>query len=81
MQLPPIPVSMLGWRPTIPAELDGHKTRLPVDTGAFFDAPSPAEAGEFKLPLSSAPHGPYVTGGLGNLFPRIATVNNLRAGP
>lgn len=80
-QLPPIPVTMLGWRPTIPAQLDGHRTRLLVDTGAFFDALSPAEATEFNLSLSAAPPGLYVTGGLGDLYPKIATVRNLRLGP
>jgi tetratricopeptide (TPR) repeat protein/predicted aspartyl protease len=78
---PSIPVTVVDWRPTIPAELDGHQTRLLVDTGAFFDALSPAEATEFKLPLSSAPHGFYVMGGLGNLYPKIATVEKLRLGP
>lgn len=77
----PVPVTMMGWRPTISAELDGHKTRLLVDTGAFFDALSPAEATEFDLPLHSAPPGLYVTGGMGDLYPRIATVKSLRLGP
>lgn len=81
VQSPPIPVTMLGWRPTIPAELDGHETRLLVDTGAFFDTLSPAEAAEFKLPLSEAPYGAYITGGLGNLVPKLATVKDLRVGP
>lgn len=77
----PIPVTMMGWRPTIPAQLNGHATRLLVDTGAFFDALSPAEATQFNLPLSPAPHGFYVVGGLGNVFPKIATVKSLRVGP
>ena len=81
VQLPPIPVTMTGWRPTVPAELDGHKTRLLVDTGAYFDALSPAEAGEFKLPLSPAPRYLFVSGGFGNLYPKITAVNNLRVGP
>lgn len=81
VQFPPIPVTMLGWRPTVSAELDGHRTQLLVDTGAFFDALSPAETAEFKLPLSSAPHGMYIEGGLGNLFPKMATVKNLKVGP
>ncbi|HJS89592.1 MAG TPA: aspartyl protease family protein [Steroidobacteraceae bacterium] len=81
VQLPPIPVTMLGWRPTVSAELDGHPTRLLVDTGAFFDALSPAETTEFKLPLSSAPHGMRIEGGLGNLIPKMATVKDLRIGP
>jgi len=81
VQSPAIPVTMMGWRPTIPAELDGHKTRLLVDTGAFFDTLSPAEAAEFHLPLSSAPYGLYITGGLGNLVPKIATIKSLKVGP
>ncbi|MGB6487092.1 MAG: retropepsin-like aspartic protease [Steroidobacteraceae bacterium] len=81
VQLPPIPVTMMGWRPTVPAELDGYKTQLLVDTGAFFDGLSPAEAAEFKLPLSPAPRYLYVSGGLGNLYPKIATVSSLRVGP
>ena len=81
VQSPSIPVTMMGWRPTIPAQLDGHKTRLLVDTCAFFDTLSPAEAAEFKLPLSAAPYGAYITGGLGNLVPKIATIKNLEVGP
>jgi len=81
VQSPPIPVTMMGWRPTIPAELDGHKTRLLVDTGAFFDTLSPAEAAQFNLPLSAAPYGAYITGGLGNLVPKIASVRSLSVGP
>lgn len=81
VQSPPIPVTMMGWRPTIPAELDGHKTRLLVDTGAFFDTLSPAEAAEFHLSVSPAPYGAYITGGLGNLVPKIATVKSLSVGP
>src|SRR6185437_8555821 len=42
---------------------------------------SPAEAAEFHLPLSSAPYGLYITGGLGNLVPKIATVKSLKVGP
>jgi tetratricopeptide (TPR) repeat protein/predicted aspartyl protease len=78
---PPIPVTMLGWRPTVPVELDGNKTRLLVDTGAFFDMLSPAEAAQFKLPLSSPPFGLYVAGGLGNLEPQVATVKSFALGP
>jgi tetratricopeptide (TPR) repeat protein/predicted aspartyl protease len=80
-QFPPIPVTMLDWRPTIAAELNGHQTRLLVDTGAFFDALSPAEVAEFKLPLSSAPYGMRILGGLGNLVPKVATVKTLQVGP
>jgi len=80
-QLAPIPVTMIGWRPTIAAELNGNRTRLLVDTGAFFDVLSPAEAAEFNLPLSPTPHGYYITGGLGTLRPQIATVKDLKLGP
>lgn len=80
LQLPSVPVIMMGLRPTIPAELDGNKTRLLVDTGAFFDTLSPAEATQFKLPLSDTPMGYYITGGLGNLHPQIATVKSLKLG-
>lgn len=80
LRYPPIPVTMLGWRPTIPAELNGAKTRLLVDTGAYTDALSPAEATEFKLPLTWAPPGYYISGGLGDLQPKIATVKTFRLG-
>lgn len=77
---PAFPVTMVGGYPTIPAELDGAKTRLLVDTGAFVDTLSPAEATEFKLPLSSAPNGYRIIGGFGDLHPSVATIKTLTLG-
>lgn len=78
---PDIPVTMLNGRPTIPAEINGFKTRLLVDTGAYVDTLSPAEAAEFKLPLTWAPPGYFISGGLGNLQPKVATIKSLVIGP
>lgn len=77
---PAFPVTMMDGLPTIPAELNGAKTRLLVDTGAFVDTLSPAEATEFKLPLSSTPREYRIFGGLGDLHPSVATVKTLTLG-
>lgn len=77
---PALPVTMLDGYPTIPAELNGMNTRLLVDTGAFVDALSPAEATQFKLPLSATPRDYRILGGLGDLHPSVATVKTLTLG-
>jgi tetratricopeptide (TPR) repeat protein len=73
MMFPPLPVKMENLRPVISANIDGVDARFIVDTGSFFDFLSPAAAAEFKLPLSWAPPGYYVSGIGGLLVPKIAT--------
>jgi tetratricopeptide (TPR) repeat protein/predicted aspartyl protease len=70
---PPLPVRMEDLRPVIATEINGAEARFIVDTGSFFDFLSPAAAAEFKLPLTDAPTGYYVSGIGGSFVPRIAT--------
>ena len=71
---PPLPVKMDDLRPVIAADINGTEARFILDTGSFFDFMSPAAATEFKLPLSSAPYGYYVSGIGGSFIPKVATV-------
>lgn len=80
VRYPAIPVTMQDGYPTIPVAINGIRTRLLVDTGAFVDVLSPAEATEFALPLSSAPPDYRISGGFGDLRPRVATVKTLTLG-
>lgn len=73
MMTPPLPVKMENLRPVITATIDGVEARFIVDTGSFFDFLSPAATAEFKLPLSDAPYGYYVSGIGGSFVPKIAT--------
>jgi len=72
---PPIAVKMEGTRPVITANINGVDAQFIVDTGSFFGFISPAAVAEFKLPLSNAPFGLFVTGVGGSEIPQLATVN------
>ena len=69
----PLPVRMEDLRPVITADIDGVPAQFIVDTGSFFDFLSPAAAAQFKLPLSYAPFGYFVSGVGGSVTPQIAT--------
>ena len=71
---PPMPVRMDNMQPVVSAQINGADARFVVDTGSFFDFLSPAAAAQFKLPLTYAPPGSYVTGvGGSSVQPQIAT--------
>jgi len=70
---PPVLVAMENLRPVIATDINGVEARFIVDTGSFFDFLSPVAAAEFKLPLSDAPFGYYVSGIGGSFVPKIAT--------
>jgi tetratricopeptide (TPR) repeat protein len=85
MLSPQVPIRMENLRPVISAEINGAEARFIVDTGSFWGFLSPAAAADFKLPLSDAPFGFYVSGIGGSFIPKIATVKTfsvagLRAG-
>jgi tetratricopeptide (TPR) repeat protein len=73
LMTPQLPVRMDNLRPVITASINGVDAEFIMDTGSFFDFLSPAAAAEFKLPLSDAPYGYYVSGIGGSVIPRIAT--------
>jgi tetratricopeptide (TPR) repeat protein len=74
MMYPRVPVRMEDLQPIIAARIDGVEAQFIVDTGSFFDFLSPAAAAQFKLPLTYAPPGYFVTGvGGTSVQPQVAT--------
>lgn len=73
----PLPVRMQGLQAVISAKINGTDAPFVIDTGSFFDFLSPGAAAQFKLPLSYAPPGFYVTGvGGSSVLPQVATVKS-----
>jgi predicted aspartyl protease/tetratricopeptide (TPR) repeat protein len=72
-----LPVTMRGMRASVPVSVDGHKTDLWLDSGAFFNFMSRAKASEFALPLKALPDGFYISGIGGAAQAELATVKNL----
>lgn len=69
-------VLMEGPRASIPVKINGSETRLWLDSGAFFNFMSAAQAAEFKLPKEPLPDGFFVTGIGGSYVPSLATVSD-----
>lgn len=70
----PVPIRIDNLQPVISAKINGAEAEFIVDTGSFFDFLSPAAAAQFKLPLTYAPPGFYVTGvGGSSVLPQLAT--------
>ena len=75
----PVPIRMDNLQPIVSAKIDGADAEFIVDTGSFFDFLSPAAAAQFKLKLTYAPPGYYVTGvGGSSVLPQVATVKDFR---
>ena len=75
----PVPVRMQGLQPVIYASVNGIDAPFAIDTGSFFGFLSPGAAAQFRLPLSYAPPGFYVTGvGGSSVLPQIATVKSFK---
>jgi tetratricopeptide (TPR) repeat protein/predicted aspartyl protease len=59
-----LPVEMVGGRATTMVKINGHDTRFIIDTGAFFNTMSHANAVALGVRLRSAPFG-FRIGGVG----------------
>src|SRR5271170_4370135 len=57
-----LPVTMMGLRPMITAQINGADAQFIADSGAFYSMITPASAAEFKLNTTAAPWGLRVTG-------------------
>ncbi|MBB6187701.1 aspartyl protease family protein [Rhodanobacter sp. MP7CTX1] len=57
-----LPVEMVGSRATTMVKINGNNTRFILDTGAFFNIMSSANASSLGLKLQSAPFGYRVSG-------------------
>ncbi|CAN5668388.1 hypothetical protein BH10PSE14_BH10PSE14_37570 [soil metagenome] len=61
-QLAELKVTMVGAKPMVDAQINGHPVRFVADSGAFFSSISPGSAREFGLSLSSLPPGLQIRG-------------------
>lgn len=52
---PDIPVTMIGLKPTVHAQINGQDALLVADSGAFFSTLTPAAAAQFQLPYQQFP--------------------------
>jgi predicted aspartyl protease/cytochrome c-type biogenesis protein CcmH/NrfG len=57
-----LPVEMVGSRATTTVKINGNSTRFILDTGAFFNTMSKANAASLGLKLEPAPFGYRITG-------------------
>ena len=73
-QLAEFPVTMVGTQPIMHALINGTDASLLADSGAFVSMLTPAAATEYKLPLTMAPFGMYVSGVGGSQTPAVAMV-------
>jgi clan AA aspartic protease (TIGR02281 family) len=62
MQYGTLPVEMVGSRATTMVKINGTNTRFILDTGAFFNTMSSANAASLGLRLEPAPYGYRVSG-------------------
>jgi tetratricopeptide (TPR) repeat protein len=61
-KLAELPVTMVGLRPTVTAEINGVDAQFLADSGAFYSTISPAGAAEYKLTVTPAPFGASIQG-------------------
>lgn len=71
-----LPVQMVGERATTQVKVNGVDTSFILDTGAFFNFMSRAEAGALKLPLSPPPYDMRMRGIGGSSDVKVARVND-----
>lgn len=69
-------VTMQGPRASVPVKINGRETRLWLDSGAFFNFMSAAQAAEFKLRTEPLPDGMIMTGIGGSYTAELATVKD-----
>ncbi|MGC1522326.1 MAG: aspartyl protease family protein, partial [Steroidobacteraceae bacterium] len=72
-----LPVTMVGMRPTIAAQINGQDVRFLIDSGAFYSMLSSATAAQYGLRLSPAPFGLRLSGMNGAVDTWVATVKVL----
>jgi tetratricopeptide (TPR) repeat protein len=73
-KLAELPVTMVGSRPVVSAQINGSDAQFIADSGAFFSMITPASAAQFKLALTPAPWGLRVRGVGGEINVSVATV-------
>src|ERR1700691_2541393 len=69
-----LPVTMVGLRPMVTAQINGADAQFNADSGAFYSLITASSAAEFKLKLTPAPWGFRVKGAGGAAEVSIATV-------
>jgi tetratricopeptide (TPR) repeat protein/predicted aspartyl protease len=67
-------VTMNGMRPMVHARINGSDALFIADSGAFYSSLTPAAAAQYKLRLSAAPFGFYVSGVGGDAQAWLTTV-------
>jgi tetratricopeptide (TPR) repeat protein/predicted aspartyl protease len=75
-----LPVTIINRQPTVAVELDGHKMRLILDSGAVFSSLSPSAAAAFGFKLRNAPFGLRLQGVGGEVRPSLTTVDKFTLG-
>ncbi len=71
----PIPVTMMGTRPTVVAKINGEEVTFLADSGAFYSMMSPAAAAEHHLKLKQI-YGMRVGGVGGSTGASLTTVSS-----
>lgn len=72
-----LPVTMEGYRASVPVKINGKDTRFWLDSGAFFSIMPKAKALELGLPLTDLPYGFYLVGVGGTASAELTTVKSL----
>lgn len=68
-----IPVTMMGQRPVVAAQLNGREARFMLDSGAFFSTISAADAAEYGLTIKEVAPGARIKGIGGSTSLRMVT--------
>jgi predicted aspartyl protease len=71
-----LPVELVGGRATTMVKINGRDTRFIMDTGAFFNTMSRANASGLGLTLQMAPQGFYISGVGGDAGASLAQVKD-----
>lgn len=74
-QLAQLPVTMVGLRPQVHAQINGRDAVFVADSGAWYSLISPGSAAEYGLRLTDLPPGYFNTGVGGTFVPRLTTVS------
>lgn len=75
-QFATLPVTMEGGKAATPARINGADVLFVVDSGTTYSSLSPASAAQYRLPLSPAPYGLFVSAIGGGVSVSIATVRD-----